>query len=81
MARRAPATPESTIEGGFLAIAQNNVAVVHKTDGGCWEEGVTYIPFTTVEEGVSHGNAACSKCCGGFTPMAAEGGANDSDSD
>lgn len=55
---------QDTIDAGFAAVAQSNVAVVHKTDSDCWSDEVThYIPFATVEEGVAHGNQACSKCC------------------
>ena len=60
---------EQIIEAGFMAIAQSDVAVVHKTDSSCWDdEQPHYIPFKTVEEGIAHGNTACTKCCGEISP-------------
>ena len=62
--RKSRKTQTQVMEAGFMAVAQSSVAVVHTTDGPCWSDEEThYIPFATVEEGIAHGNLACTKCC------------------
>ena len=69
--RKRRKTQGEVVEAGFMAVAQSNVQVVHRTDGPCWDDDEPhYIPFRTVEKGIAHGNLACTKCCGDITEPA-----------